>query len=87
MKPKRAPRCADPDAIARAVVEAALGGWPTRGCPTDGWLRSAIEAMGTAVRGRDLTRAELMRIAHGLGLDLHEPDGDPDERAPDAEDR
>ena len=56
---------------AEEKVRAVLG-WPSTGCATDGWMRSALEVLGVHARGRPLSRPQLVRLCRDNGLDLTE---------------
>lgn len=55
----------------REIVESVCGHWPSTGCPTDGYLRHALRALGINDRGIE-KRDELLRAAKKAGLDFKE---------------
>ena len=54
----------------RKVDEAFPHSWPSTGCPTDGFIRSCLAVVGVETRGREMKRADLLRLCRENGLDF-----------------
>lgn len=54
----------------REIVESVCGEhcWPSTNAPTDGFMVSALEAIGVSARGKGLARAALIRLCNDNGL-------------------
>jgi hypothetical protein len=44
--------------------------WPSTGCPTDGFMRACLALVGVETRGREMKRADLLRLCRENGLDF-----------------
>ena len=42
--------------------------WPSTGCPTDGFVRACLAAIGIETRGREMKRVDLLRLCRENGL-------------------
>lgn len=54
----------------RKVDEVFPYSWPSTGCPTDGFMRSCLALVGVETRGREVKRADLLRLCRENGLDF-----------------
>lgn len=55
--------------LQREIVEDVVGSWPATGAGTDGWMRSALAALGIETRGQALSSRDLLALCHENGLD------------------
>lgn len=54
----------------RKIDEVFPNSWPSTGCPTDGFMRSCLVVLGIDTRGREIKRADLIRLCRENGLDF-----------------